>query len=210
MHPVLSNLLSKGPVVTDGAWGTQLQLSGLEPGDFPEGWNLEFPDKVEAVASSYVAAGSQIILTNTFGGNRMRLKEALLDTRMHEINRQGAALSKSAAKEGTAVFGSIGPSGNMLCVGEVSEDELCEAFQEQARALADGGVDGIVIETMSDPQEARLAVLAAKETSLPVVACMVYDTGKGLDRTMMGSTPEQAVEILVEAGADANHHAVRM
>ena len=91
----------------------------------------------------------------------------------------------------------------MLCVGEVTAEALSEAFLEQATALAEGGADGLVIETMSDPEEARLAVLAARQTQLPVIACMVYDSGKTLDRTMMGTTPEKAVEVLAEAGANA-------
>ena len=202
MHPLLSEILSEGPVVTDGAWGTLLQMSGLEPGEFPDAWNLEFPDKVTAVAESYVSAGSQIVLTNTFGGNRIRLSEASLEAQVVAINQQGAKLSKTAAGDRAKVFGSMGPSGKMLCVGEVTASAFSEAFLEQAMALAEGGADGLVIETISDPEEARLAVLAAKQTQLPVVACMVYDSGKGLDRTIMGTTPEQAVKVLAEAGAD--------
>ncbi|MBT5927594.1 MAG: methionine synthase [Verrucomicrobia bacterium] len=202
MHPVLSEILQEGPVVTDGAWGTQLQMSGLEPGDFPDAWNLEFPDKVAAVAESYASAGSQIVLTNTFGANRIRLLEASLETQAVAINQKGAELSKTAVGDRAKVFGSIGPSGKMLCVGEVTAESLSEAFLEQAMALAEGGADGLVIETMSDPEEARLAVHAAKQTQLPVVACMVYDSGKALDRTMMGTTPEKSVEVLIEAGAD--------
>lgn len=203
MHPVLSEILKNGPVVTDGAWGTQLQSLGLEPGDFPDAWNLEFPERVTSVAQSYIDAGSQIVLTNTFGGNRIRLSEASLEDKVVAINKEGAKLSKAAAGDRAKVFGSIGPSGKMLCVGEVSAEDLSKAFLEQALALAEGGADGLVIETMSDPEEARLAIVAAKQTHLPVVACMVYDSGKGLDRTMMGTTPEQAVKVLVEAGADA-------
>jgi len=203
MHPVLSQILNEGPVVTDGAWGTQLQRAGLEPGDFPDAWNLDFPGKVRSVAKSYIDAGSQVILTNTFGGNRIRLAEASLENRIQEINRQGALLSKSVVNAQAKVFGSIGPSGKMLCVGEVSAEELSETFLKQAMALAEGGADGLVIETMSDPEEARLATLAAKQTGLPVVACMVYDSGTGMDRTMMGATVEQATGVLLEAGADA-------
>jgi 5-methyltetrahydrofolate--homocysteine methyltransferase len=202
MHELIEKLLAAGPVVTDGAWGTQLQARGLEPGECPDAWNLSHPDKVEEVARSYVAAGSRVIITNTFGGTRLMLERHGLAQETAEINRAGAGISRRAAGSDVAVFGSIGPSGLMLMMQEASEDELREAFAEQARALAEGGVAGLVVETMSDPAEARLAVAAAKETGLPVVGCMVFDSGKDLDRTMMGTTPEQAVETLVEAGAD--------
>jgi len=202
MHKLIEKLLRAGPVVTDGAWGTQLQARGLEPGECPDAWNLSRPDKVEEVARAYVAAGSRVIITNTFGASRLMLERHGLADKTAEINRAGAEISRRAAGTEVAVFGSIGPSGLMLMMQEVSEDELREAFAEQARALAEGGVAGLVVETMSDPAEARLAVAAAKETGLPVVGCMVFDSGKDLDRTMMGTTPEQAAETLVEAGAD--------
>ena len=109
---------------------------------------------------------------------------------------------RAAARPGDAVFASVGPSGVMLMMGQVSEDDLKAAFAEQARAMAEAGADGIVIETMSDPAEAALAVAAAHETGLPVVACMTFDSGAKKDRTMMGTTPEQAAEQLTAAGAD--------
>jgi methionine synthase I (cobalamin-dependent) len=202
MHPTLENLLTHCPVLTDGAWGTQLQKLGLEPGDFPDLWNLDHPDRVLAVARGYVEAGSRVILTNTFGANRLRLVEAGAADRVAEINREGARLSKEAATGRALVFASIGPSGKLLLNGDVTPDELRAAFAEQARALAEGGADALVVETMSDTQEARLAVAAAKETGLPVVACMVFDSGREKDRTMMGATPEQVAAELAEAGAD--------
>ncbi|HYW78196.1 MAG TPA: homocysteine S-methyltransferase family protein, partial [Thermoguttaceae bacterium] len=114
----------------------------------------------------------------------------------------GVEISRRAAGDRAKVFASIGPSGVMLMMGEVSANDLKEAFRVQARAMAEAGADGIVVETMSDPAEAALAVAAAHETGLPVVGCMVYDSGPAKDRTMMGTTPEQAAEQLVEAGAD--------
>jgi len=175
---------------------------GLPVGACPEGWNLEQPQKVEEVARSYVEAGSQIIITNTFGANRFVLARHQLDDKVAEINRAGVEISKRAVGDRASVFASIGPSGVMLMMGEVSEDELAAAFADQAQAMADAGADAIVIETMTDPAEAKLAVAAAKQTGLPVVGCMVYDSGPENDRTMMGTTPEQAVEALTEAGAD--------
>jgi len=202
MHETIATLLAQGPVVTDGAWGTELQKRGLEPGACPDAWNLDRPDRVEQVARAYVEAGSRVILTNTFGANRFILERHGLADRVAEINRAGVEISKRAADGRALVFASIGPSGVMLMMGQVSEGELREAFEAQARALAEAGADGIVVETMADPAEARLAVEAAAATGLPVVGCMTFDSGANKDRTMMGTTPEQAVEVLAEAGAE--------
>lgn len=202
MHELIQQLTSAGPVVTDGAWGTQLQARGLGVGACPDEWNLSQPERVEEVAKAYVDAGSQIIITNTFGSTRILLARHNLDDRTVEINRSGAEISRRAAGDRAKVFASIGPSGKMLMMGEVTETELRDAFAEQARALADGGADALVVETMTDPAEAVLAVAAARETGLPVVACMTFDSGADLDRTMMGTTVEQAAEALTEAGAD--------
>jgi len=203
MHPLIAELLKSPPVLLDGAWGTQLQARGLPPGACPDEWNLSRPETVREIAAAYVAAGSRIILTNTFGANRVRLALHGLSDRAAEINRAGARLSREAAGEKAKVFGSIGPSGKLLMTGETTPEELAAAFEEQAAALAEGGADGLVVETMADLEEARLAVAAAKKTGLPTVACMVFDSGKDRDRTMMGLTPEQAGKGLEEAGADA-------
>ena len=202
MNPLLAELLARGPVLTDGAWGTQLQARGLGVGDFPDLWNLTHPERVAEVAQAYVDAGSQVILTNTFGANRIRLVEAGAGDRVVEINRAGAEISRRAAGTNAKVFASIGPTGKMLMTGEVSEADLLAAFTEQAAALAAGGADGLVVETMADLTEAQIAVRAAKTTGLPVVGCMVFDSGKNKDRTMMGTTPEQAAAGLAEAGVD--------
>ena len=202
MDDRIAKLIAGGPVVTDGAWGTQMQARGLASGECPDGWNLSHADIVERIPRAYVDAGSRVVLTNTFRGNRLALAAAGLADRVVEINRAGAAISKRAASERAVVFGSIGPSGRMLCMGEVSPEELRGVFCEQAGALAEGGADGIAIETMADLEEATLAVEAAKTTGLPVVACMCFDSGANLDRTMMGVTPEQAAERLAAAGAD--------
>lgn len=202
MKPLLEKLLAAGPVVTDGAWGTQLQARGLGIGEFPDLWNLSNPGKVEEVARAYVDAGSQVILTNTFGANRVRLAETGRVAETARINREGVEISQRAAAGKAKVFASIGPSGKLIMTGETSPDELRSAFEEQAQALAQAGADAIVVETMSDLEEAKLAVAAARATGLPVVACMVFDAGKNKDRTMMGATPEQVAKTLTEAGAD--------
>jgi methionine synthase I (cobalamin-dependent) len=202
LNPLIQQLIAQGPVLTDGAWGTQLQARGLAPGEVPDRWNLTRPEQVTAVARAYVEAGSQIILTNTFGANRLRLADGGGANLVKEINEAGVRISREAANKRALVFASIGPSGKMLMNGDVTEDELRAAFAEQAQALARGGADGLVVETMQDLEEARIATAAAKATGLPVVACMVFDSGKDKDRTMMGATPEQAAAGLLEAGAD--------
>lgn len=202
MNALIHELASQAPILTDGAWGTQLQARGLPIGACPDAWNLTAPEKVEEVARAYVQAGSRIILTNTFGASRLALERHGVADLTVEINRRGAQMSVRAARGAARVFASIGPTGRMLAMGEVTEGELRAAFREQAFALAEGSVDGFVVETMSDLTEAALAVAAAKETGLPVVACMVYGAGKAGDRTMMGHTPEQAAKELAAAGAD--------
>lgn len=201
-HPLIDKLVRHGPVITDGAWGTQLQVRGLQPGEVPDLWNLTNPNAVASVAAAYVEAGSQIILTNTFGANRFRLEEADATDKVKEINSAGVTLSRQAAGDDALVFASIGPSGKLLISGDVSEHELERAFLEQAEALASAKPDGLVIETMQDLTEAAIAIKAAKTTGLPVVATMVFDSGKDLDRTMMGATPEEAAAALSRAGAD--------
>jgi len=202
MHPAIQQLLARGPVVTDGAWGTELQARGLPVGEFPDAWNLTQPDRVADVARAYVAAGSRVILTNTFGANRIRLAENGLAERVTDINRRGVEISREAAGSQTGVFASIGPSGKLLMNGEVIAEELTAAFAEQARALAEAGAVALVVETISDLEEGRLAVAAACQTGLPVVATAVFDSGRDKDRTMMGSTPEQVAEALTAAGAE--------
>ncbi len=202
MHPTIESLLKEGVVVTDGAWGTQLQARGLAVGEFPDAWNLLQPKRVAEVARAYVSAGSRVILTNTFGSNRIRLRESGLVDKVAELNRRGVEISRQAAGKRALVFASIGPSGKMILTGEISFEELRDAFAEQARALAAAGADALVVETMTDLNEATAAVSAARMTGLPVVACMVFDSGKNKDRTMMGATPEQAAAALTQAGAD--------
>jgi len=202
MHTTIQQLIDERPIIIDGAWGTELLKQGLKPGESPEALNLKSPSLVEAVAKSYVDARSRIILTNTFGGNRFTLERHGLADQVIEVNRIGAEISKRAAGDQSLVFASIGPSGKMLMMGDVTEEELLEAFSVQAQALAQGGADGLVIETMSDLEEAKIALQACKATGLPVVASMIYDAGADRDRTMMGISVEQATKELTESGAD--------
>ncbi|MGA9121463.1 MAG: homocysteine S-methyltransferase family protein [Bacteroidota bacterium] len=199
---LIASLLSRGTVLTDGAWGTQLATAGLPAGEVPDLWNLSNPAKVEAVARQYVDAGSRVILTNTFRANRIALSHYDDTIDIAALNASGVRISRAAAGERALVFASIGPSGKMLVSGEVTGEQLDAAFGEQSAALASAGADAIVIETMSDIEEATIAVRAAKRTGLPIVASMVFDSGPDKTRTMMGVTPEDAATALREAGAD--------
>jgi methionine synthase I (cobalamin-dependent) len=202
MNTLLEELLARAPLITDGALGTQLQARGLESGECPDAWNLSRPDRVEEVARAYVEAGSDIILTNTFRANRLALAGYGLADKTEEINRAGVELARRAAAGQAKVFASVGPSGKMLATGDVSEEELATAFAEQVQALAKAGANGIAIETMTDLAEAKLAVAAARYVGLPIVASMVFDSGKDKDRTMTGVTAEQAAQELAAQGAD--------
>jgi len=202
MHALIEALIKSGPVVTDGSWGTQMQKRGLARGECPDAWNLTHPERVLEVARQYVDAGSQIILTNTFGGNRLALKKFGLDHKAVAINTAGIEISKEAAGDGAHVFASIGSTGMMLVTHETTEAELQDVFEEQAAAQAGAGADGIIIETMIDVAEAGIAAAAAKQTGLPVIVSMVYDAGEHKDRTMMGNSPEEVVAALSGAGID--------
>jgi methionine synthase I (cobalamin-dependent) len=202
MKKLIEDLVKDGTIIRVGSWGTQLQELGLPVGDCPDIWNLTNPDLVEKVAKSYVDAGSKIILTNTFRSNKIALNDFGFADKAKEINKAGVEISKKAANGKAFVFASAGPSGKMLMTGEVSEDEIYDAFKEQSEAIADAGADGIIIETMSDLAEAQIALKAAKETGLPVVVSMVFDSGKDKEFTFMGNSPEQVSAELKEAGTD--------
>jgi methionine synthase I (cobalamin-dependent) len=203
MHAFIANLTKDGPVLTDGAWGTQIMKRGLQPGECPDSWNLSHPGKVEEVAREYVDAGSRVILTNTFGANRYALGKSGLADKVAEINIKGVEISRKAAGRRACVFASMGPTGKLLATREVTENDLQQAFEEQAQAMAKAAPDAILVETMMDLTEARIAATAARQTGLPVIACMVFDSGRLKDRTMMGNTVEQAVEVLSGTGVDA-------
>jgi methionine synthase I (cobalamin-dependent) len=199
----LEALVGSRPILTDGAWGTELQQRGLAFGECPDAWNLSRPEAVEEVARAYVDAGSRIILTNTFRANRIALDSAGLGSALADINRAGVAISKKAAGGRARVFASIGPTGKTMLTGEVNSDQVRTAFAEQARALAEAGADALLIETMSDLEEARLALAAALDTGLPAIVSFTFDSGRNKDRTMMGITPEEAAQVMQQEGAGA-------
>ncbi|KPJ56519.1 MAG: hypothetical protein AMS16_02255 [Planctomycetes bacterium DG_58] len=204
MNEWRERLAAKRVLVADGAWGTELTKRGLAAGQAPEAWNLDRPEEVQAVARSYVDAGADIILTNTFGGSAFKLKKFGLRDSVAEINRRGVELSKEAAAARALVFASIGPSGEFMePLGTITEPEMVACFAEQVRAIAAAAPDGIVIETMSDLAEAKAALRAVRENSdLPAVVSMTFERGARAIATMMGVTPQQAVGELEAAGAD--------
>jgi 5-methyltetrahydrofolate--homocysteine methyltransferase len=204
MNKIIQEIQKGRVLVSDGAWGTFLQKKGLQPGECPEGWNISRPSDVFEIAQSYVDAGADLIETNSFGGNYFKLKNYGFEARVFEINKAAAEISRKAAGTGRFVLGSIGPTGKLLLMEEVTRDELYNAFKEQSIALEAGGADAIVIETMTDLEEAWIAVKAAKEnTSCEVICTMTFDKiiGGGY-RTMMGISPTEMTEALVEAGAE--------
>jgi len=196
--------LDSHTVLADGAIGTQLQLRGLEPGAFGELWNVDHPGLVESVHRNYCDAGARCLTTNSFRSNRLTLAQHGLTGRAQELSRAAAAIASRVAAGRAWVFGSMGPFGGFVePLGETPADDLLEAFVEQARALLEGGADGIVVETMSALEEAEIAVRAARSAGSPViVAMMTFGKGPGGYRTMMGVTPEKAAVALRDAGAD--------
>jgi len=202
MSDFLSRLQGAGVLIADGAMGTMLQQAGLPRRVPPERWNLENPAAVREVGQSYVEAGAQLILTNTFGGSRIRLEKNQLGDRVEEINRVAAGLAREAAEGQALVLGDMGPTGELLKpVGPLEYAQAVEAFAEQAAALAEGGVAALLIETMSDLKEALAAVEGARSaTSLPVLVTFSFDTH---GRTMMGLKPAQAAKDIWALGVAA-------
>ena len=200
----IAEKLGSGKILlSDGALGTMLQAKGLQPGECPELWNLSHRQDVKDIGTAYILAGSNIITTNSFGGNRIKLAQYGLAERTAELNRIAAEIYREAAGPDNYVAGSIGPTGKMLLMGDVTEDELFDAFSEQASALEKGGADIIIIETMSAADEAAIAVKAARaNTNCSVFVTMTFSgDGNGEFHTMMGVSPQEMVAAMKEAGA---------
>ena len=200
---LLERLRGGSLLISDGATGTFLQQHGLEPGGCPEEFNASHPSVVREMARQYFEAGSDLVLTNSFGGTVFMQKKYGYGERVTEFNRLAAEHARSQAPAGRFVVGSVGPTGEFLePLGPVSEGEMYHAFVDQVKALEAGGADAVVVETMTAVEEAALAVRAAREsTDLVVMATMVFDKGPRGFFTMMGVTPERAVHAMEDAGA---------
>lgn len=200
----LSKINKNKVLVSDGAWGTFLQTKGLEPGGCPELWNVTHRPQVLEIAQSYISAGADIILTNSFGGSTFKLDYYGLADRAVELNQTAAEISREAAGDDHLVLASMGPTGKILMMGEVAEEEMYESFKIQATALAKGGADALLVETMSAIDEATLAIKAGKEnTGLDVICTFTFEqTVDGDYKTMMGVTPTHMAQAILEAGAD--------
>ncbi|HPI38294.1 MAG TPA: homocysteine S-methyltransferase family protein [Ignavibacteriaceae bacterium] len=202
MKKITQLLREKKTLVSDGAWGTMLQAKGLKTGECPELWNITHRVEVLSIAKAYINAGSDMIGTNSFGGNKFRLEHYGLTEKQFELNKAAAEISKEAAGN-RIVLGSIGPSGKMLLMGDITEEELYETYKVQAIALQEGGADAACIETFSAIDEAVIAIKAVKENSeLEIISTFTFE--KTVDnefKTMMGVSVASFVEAVIEAGA---------
>jgi 5-methyltetrahydrofolate--homocysteine methyltransferase len=204
MNSIAQHITSGKILVSDGAWGTFLHQKGLQPGECPELWNLTHQSEVLDIAKSYVNAGADMILTNSFGGSPLKLKHYDLSNQAYEINKAAAEISKKAAGADIYVLGSMGPTGKILMMGDVSAEELYEGFKIQATALEQGGANAACIETMADLDETQIAIKAVREnTKLEIVCTFTFEkTVSGDYRTMMGISPAEMVPAIIAAGAD--------
>ena len=205
MNALAERLDERGYLVLDGAMGTQLFAAGLVAGDAPEAWNLERPDDITAIHRAYVQAGSDVILTNTFGGTKFRLQLHGLDDRVREVNAAAARAARVAAEEAdrrVLVAGSMGPTGELVApLGRLTPEEVAAGYAEQAEGLAEGGADILWMETLSALEEFEAGLAGIREVcDLPVVATMSYDTA---GHTMMGVTGTDQGERIAALGLDA-------
>ncbi len=201
---VAQALKTRKVLLSDGAWGTALQAHGLKGGQCGEMWCMIRRHEILAIARSYIDAGSDIILTNSFGANSIKLAHYDLADRAEKINRAAAEISREAAGDDHIVLGSVGPTGKIILMGDVTADDLYEAFAEQVTGLEKGGADGILIETMSAIDEATIAVRAAKENTVLEVACtFTFErAGYGGFHSIMGHTIADYVDAMRDVSCD--------
>lgn len=201
--PLREAIRTKVPLISDGGMGTELQKAGLEPGGCGELWNIAQPEKVAAVHRAYLAAGAQLLTTNTFGANRFVLARYGLAERQEELVRAGARITRQVAGSEAWVMGSVGPCGGFLePLGEVSVAALEESLRAQMRALLEEGVDAILLETMTAADELEISLRVAAELRAPcVIASLAYDRVRGGFKTMMGLGPADAARLAAALGA---------
>jgi 5-methyltetrahydrofolate--homocysteine methyltransferase len=200
----LKEKLTTGTLILDGGMGTQLMARGASGNN--ERWGAEHRDDLVEIHRAYLGAGAHAITTNTFGGTRIKLEKAGLGDRTVELNTTLAGIAREAVGDSAWVLGDVGPTGDFLQpYGLLTEEQMIAVFSEQIEALVAGGIDGVIIETMMDPNEAACAIKAAKRVApaLPVLATMTFDRNPTGFRSMMGTRPGDGAAIMVEAGADA-------
>ena len=202
---LLDAIHNHAPIIGDGAMGTELQKAGLEPGGCGDEWNLKHRDRVLKIHRAYVDAGSQCLITNTFGSNRFVLSRYELQHKVHETSFAGARIAREAIGDRGWVLGDVGPCGGFLQpLGEVTEGELTDSMREQIGGLLEGGADAIILETITALEEMEIGIRVARELKAPcVIVSMAYDRMKdGSHKTMMGVSPTQTAELANRVGAD--------
>ncbi len=207
MKKSLQEIILERRLVCDGAMGTQLMLAGLEPGGCGEFWNVSHPERVLAIQRRYVEEGADCLITNTFGGSRIMLRRHGYGDKVHEINKSGAEIARRAFGDSAGyVLGDMGPLGAILePFGDLPFADAQQAYEEQAQALVNGGVDAIIIETQTSLEEIGIAIDAARKAKAPcVIASLAYDLSadKSFYVTMMGVKPDRAAQFIEEKGAD--------
>lgn len=203
MKKFFERLSEKKILVSDGAWGTELFKAGLKTGECPELWNETNRNLISNLAKNYVNAGSDIISTNSFGGNLIKLSHYGLEEKTYSLNKIAAEISKEAAGD-KLVMGSVGPTGKFIISGDISTEELIDSFLIQIQGLLDGGVDAILLETFYDIDEAECAVKAVRNfENVPLICSFTYDrNSSGEYRTMMGVTPKEVLQAMITLGVD--------
>ena len=205
MNNLLKRVKAGEILISDGAMGTFLHAKGLQGGECPESWCISHPKAVKEIAEAYVAAGSDLVETNSFGASSFKLKSYGWPTRSTRFNRAAAKLAKNMIGNKGYVAASVGPTGHIVIEegGDTTAEQLYEAFKAQVIALAEGGADAICVETMSSVVEAEQAIKATKEnTNLPVICTFAFEPGIKGFRTMMGVKPDRAAKAAAAAGAD--------
>lgn len=196
--------LDQAIILMDGAMGTELIKLGLAKGQPSILMNSEHPNDVISVHRAYAEAGSDCLTTNTFGGSLLMLEKFGLGNRFEELNRSAVRMAMEAAEGRCFILGDIGPCGDFLePLGELSDTELTDAVRRQGEILAKAGVDGFIVETMSDPNEMHVTVSAIKSIGLPIICSYTYERTLNACQTMMGSSPREATLVAIHAGADA-------